>query len=481
MKPARFLLAPAVALVAVASCTSAPKTDPRMVSEWMHTLYGVVRAERISPPLASRLIGYASVALYEGLSAATPALPSMAGALNGLAELPRGAPGDQYDATMVAVEAERVLLDSLLGEALPTTQAALARLVDSLRNTRLAAGVKEPVRVRSEELGRRIGDAIVAWSRTDGFDSTRRMAAYVAPKGQGLWYNDAPSPIYTTQNLSGATQFVALDNPNNMLRSAGASDRGLILNRPKSEGLAYLPPVKMTGTTEPYWGTIRPLLLKTWDECAIDPPPVYDTTPGSPLYQDARAIYDMKQQLTEEQKMTALYWADNAGETATPAGHWTAIAAQMVSQRKLSAEDAARLFVLTSISTADAFIAGWAYKYKFSLLRPRTYIRAHIDPEWEPLIPTPPFPAYPSGHSALSAAAATVATALLGNVPFEDSTELSIGHPVRRFSTFDSAAVEAGASRLYGGIHFQIDNLGGQALGRCIGRLVVERPAAAAR
>jgi membrane-associated phospholipid phosphatase len=189
----------------------------------------------------------------------------------------------------------------------------------------------------------------------------------------------------------------------------------------------------------------------------------------------------MKQQLTEDQKMVALFWADNAGETATPAGHWTAIAAQMVSQQNLSAEDAARLFVLTSVSTADAFIATWGYKFKHNLLRPRTYIRRLIDPSWEPLIPTPPFPAYPSGHSALSAAAATVATSLLGNVAFEDRTELSVGHPVRQFPSFDSAANEAGASRLYGGIHFQIDNLGGQALGRCIGKLVVERPAAAAQ
>jgi membrane-associated phospholipid phosphatase len=481
MKLARLPLAPAVALVAIAACSSAPRTDPQLVSEWMRTLYGVVRAERISPPLASRLIGYASVALYEGLSAGTPGLPSMAGSLNGLGELPRPAAGDSYDPTLIAIEAERILLDSMFGEALPTTQAALARLVDSLRTARVAGGMRGAVQTRSEDLGRRIGEAIVAWSRTDGFDRTRQMAAYVAPKGPGLWFNDAPSQIYTTQNLSGATQFVALDNPNNMLRSAGASDRGLILNRPKNEGLADLPPVKMTGTTEPYWGTIRPFMLTRWDECPIDPPPVYDTTPGSALYEDARAIYDMKQQLTDDQKMVALFWADNAGETATPAGHWTAIAAQMVSQRNLSAEDAARLFVLTSVATADAFIAGWGYKYKFSLLRPRTYIRRLIDPSWEPLIPTPPFPSYPSGHSALSAAGATVATSLLGNVAFEDRTELSVGHPVRQFPSFDSAANEAGASRLYGGIHFQIDNLGGLALGRCIGKLVVERPAAAAR
>ena len=123
--------------------------------------------------------------------------------------------------------------------------------------------------------------------------------------------------------------------------------------------------------------------------------------------------------LTPEQRAIALYWADNAGESGTPVGHWISIASQMVSERRLSAEDAARLMVLTSLAQADAFIATWGYKYQYNLIRPRTYIRRVIDSTWEPLIPTPPFPEYPSGHSTVSAAAATVLTSVLGDGAFE--------------------------------------------------------------
>lgn len=179
--------------------------------------------------------------------------------------------------------------------------------------------------------------------------------------------------------------------------------------------------------------------------------------------------------LTPEQRTIALYWADNAGETGTPPGHWIAIASQMVSQQRLSAGEAVRLTLLTAVAQADAFIASWAYKYQRSLIRPRTYIRAVIDSIWEPLIPTPPFPEYPSGHSTQSAAAAEVLTTLLGDVPFEDSTSISLGHAARRFPSFRAAAEEAGMSRIYGGIHFPVGNSGGRTLGRCIGEKVMER------
>jgi len=128
-----------------------------------------------------------------------------------------------------------------------------------------------------------------------------------------------------------------------------------------------------------------------------------------------------------------------------------------------------------ALATSDAFIAAWGYKYKYNLIRPRTYIRRLIDTTWEPLIPTPPFPEYPSGHSTVSAAAAEVMTALLGETSFEDSTSIVIGHDVRRFDSFRAAAREAGISRIYGGIHFPTGNVGGRALGECIGTKVVER------
>ena len=42
---------------------------------WANALYGVMRVERLSPPVASRLSAYAMTALYAGIAAAHPALP----------------------------------------------------------------------------------------------------------------------------------------------------------------------------------------------------------------------------------------------------------------------------------------------------------------------------------------------------------------------------------------------------------------------
>jgi membrane-associated phospholipid phosphatase len=463
-----------VALALLAACARQQPSDPRFVAEWMRTFYGAMRAERLSPPVASRLMTYATSAMYAGLAVENDKLPSLRGALNGFPELPEATPGEAYDGTLTALAAERVVLDSLLREALATTRSEFVRLVDSLAGARSQLGIAPEVRARSESLGVRIGTAIVRWSRTDGFDGTRGRK-YVAPAGAGLWVNDAPANIFASQNLSGASDFVALNNPANLLQAGAASDRGLVLNRPKKGGLATVPPVNMSGMSEPYWGEVRPFALRTWSECAIPAPPAFSTDTTSEIYRNAREVYAAGKALSPEQRTIALYWADNAGESGTPVGHWLSIASQMISQRTLTSDEAIRLVVQVAAAQADAFIASWGYKYQYNLLRPRTYIRAVIDSTWEPLIPTPPFPEYPSGHSTQSAAAATVIAAAIGEVAFDDSTSMTIGHAVRRFPGFTAAAAEAGMSRIYGGIHFPVGNVSGRELGECIGRKVLER------
>jgi membrane-associated phospholipid phosphatase len=465
------LLAAALA----AACSRAPDTDPRMVSEWMHTLYGAIRVERLSPPVASRLMGYVSTALYSGMAAGTSSMVPLDGLMNGFPALPKPErPGD-VDPTLTAVAAERVVIDSLLREALPTTRAALARLADSLVTARVTAGVSPDVRSASEDLGGRIGAAIVGWSRADGFDSTRTRPPYTASVGPANWVSDAPAHVFAAQNMSGASEYVALDNPANAMRAGSVSDRSLIVDRPKRPGVKTLPAVNMAGLSEPYWASIRPFVLRDWRECTLLEPPPFATDTGSVVFKDADHVRTTRTSLTPEQRAIALYWADNAGESGTPVGHWLSIASQMVSERGLSAEEAARLMVLTSLAQADAFIATWGYKYQYNLIRPRTYIRRLADSTWEPLIPTPPFPEYPSGHSTVSAAAAAVLAAELGDIAFDDSTGITIGNPVRRFQSFTAAAHEAGLSRIYGGIHFTYGNLGGRALGECVGAKVVER------
>jgi hypothetical protein len=461
-------------LVFAVGCRERPKTDPRLFAEWTKYLYGAVRAERLSPPVASRLYAYASVGLYAGLAAGDRSLPALDERLNGLPKLPRGTDGEDYDPTLTVIATQRVLLDTLFRDALPTTRSSLSMLLDSLQNARLALGIDSDEHERSDLLGRQTAFAIIRWTHGDGFDSTRRMR-YKVPVGRGLWVNDSTTTTYTAQSLSGISQLIVPGNPANAVTGGGGSDRGLILDRQKRAGPTTLPAVNMAGITEPFWGTLRPFALESWDECATPVPPLYDEKAGTPLYMEAKHVHDVSKSLTPEQRTIVLYWADNGGETGTPVGHWLSIAGQMISAQHLSAEDAARAIMATSVAMADAFIATWGYKFKFNVVRPRTYIRTWIDPTWEPAIPTPPFPEYVSGHSTVSAAAAAALGKTVKVQPFSDSTALTIGHNVRNFESFRAAADEAGMSRVYGGIHYQAANVNGAELGRCVGGKVIDR------
>ena len=107
-----------------------------------------------------------------------------------------------------------------------------------------------------------------------------------------------------------------------------------------------------------------------------------------------------------------------------------------------------------------------------------TYINDHIDPTWMPYLTTPAFPSYHSGYSTQSGAAATVLTAMFGSLAFTDTTHMDHGllpQAPRTFRSFDEAAEEAAASRLYGGIHYLFDNDDGLGAGRCIGDWIQQR------
>ncbi len=122
----------------------------------------------------------------------------------------------------------------------------------------------------------------------------------------------------------------------------------------------------------------------------------------------------------------------------------------------------------------DSFICCWDEKYRSNRIRPETAIRKLMDAKWFPLLQTPPFPEYPSGHSTISALSATVLTHFLGNdFKYTDNVEVKYGLAARSFTSFDEAAIEAGLSRFYGGIHFMdaVDN--GRELGLNVGRWVV--------
>ena len=472
-------LALSAALWLSAGCSSAPPTDPQFVAEWMRNYYGLIRTERISPPVAARVLAYASVALHEGLAVGTPGMRSLVGRLNGLDALPRGDRDRRYDPVLVALAAEHRVLDTLFVEALPPTRVAVATLTDSLWNARIALGIPDRVADDSRALGDSIGAAVLAWAATDGFDQTRTKP-FKPVAGPQYWLNDSRVDEYTPQNLNPVSDFVAYGNPAAVLQAGGASERALAVTRPKDRDIRTLKAANPAGATEPWFGTMRPFVLASAAECPTPAPAPWSTAKNSPFYAQARAVYDVSRTLTDEQRQTVLYWADNPGQSGTPVGHWLAIGSQLVAQKSMTTAQAAEMFVVMTLAQTDAFIAVWHEKYRLNLLRPVTYIRRFIDSTWTPAIVTPAFPEHPSGHSGQSAAVATVLTAMLGDVAFEDSTNLALGHGVRRYRSFREAADEAAMSRLYGGIHFPDGNEHGKTLGRCVGEKALQRLRAAA-
>jgi PAP2 superfamily protein len=467
--PAAFL-----ALAALAGCgRRAPPADVGFVARWTATHYALARAERLSPPVASRVSAYAAIALYEGWAAFSDSLHSLAGQLNGLASLPRPRREERYDPALAAMEAQTVVLRELYREGFASTGVAIGALHDSLLGARLAQGVTPQVRDRSIAYGQQLGKAILAWAAEDGFAG--RSVVYQPAKGPGSWTPTATQAEYRSQNLSMERDLVGTDNPTGAARPADLGDRSITVNRPKRPNTT-VPGINPTNALEPHWGELRPFALKSSDSCAPPPPIPFSEKRGSEFYQQAMAVYQARQQLTPEQERIAYFWADNPGESGTPSGHWMSVISQLASQRHLSPERTVELYALTAIAVADAFIECWHVKFSYNVLRPVTYIQRYIDPAWHPLLNTPPFPSYTAGHSTQSAAAGEVLTALLGDsTEYFDATHLSLGHPVKRLASFRAAAAEAAVSRLYGGIHYPSDNERGAAAGRCVAKSVLSR------
>ena len=468
----------AVALLAqaVAGCHRAPPpADPHYFSQWMQAQYAIARAERLSPVLASRLTAYSSVALYEGMAAGSPRLRSLAGQLNGLDSLPKPEPGRRYDWATVAIRAEATVLHRIIPDASPSAQGTIARLEQLQLDDRRRLGVDDELRDRSLAYGATLGNAIGDWASRDRFTETRTLA-WNAPVGNQYWVSTATADQFVPQSLSAATDMVAMADPTGTLDAGAATERAMIMTRPKRKGAATIAGANVTKAHEPYWGTLRTFVIDSGGACVPGVPYDYSEDTTSAFYRDARAVYDTGRTLTPEQRTIGLFWADNPGQTGSAPAHWTSVMSELVDELHLDPDRTVEMFALTAVGQADAFISAWRTKYRYDLVRPVTYINRFIDSTWRPLIVTPPFPEYPSAHSVQSGTAAEILTKLFGDtVSFVDSTQTPLGHAPRRFTSFAQAAAEVANSRLYAGVHYPKAVKDGLVQGHCVAQGVLTR------
>jgi len=244
-------------------------------------------------------------------------------------------------------------------------------------------------------------------------------------------------------------------------------------------------------------------------------------------------VLEESAKLNDRTKMIAEYWADGPDSTAPP-GHWHDIALRTAEERGLNLQDTVELLMAQGNAVFDAGIIAWDVKRFYDSARPVTVIQCLFEGEavtawagpyegigiidgssWQPyqdrFFVTPPFAEYISGHSTFSAASTIVLRNFFRSdywgrsVTFKEGESLfepkiEAGEPgyiygktdvpnkgpysegyvpatdiTLNWRTFSDAALEAGASRIYGGIHIKAGNEDGLAVGRVVGEQVWEK------
>jgi len=210
-----------------------------------------------------------------------------------------------------------------------------------------------------------------------------------------------------------------------------------------------MPPTPVAGGTLP--GT-RPWFLTSSDQFKPVPHPAFGSADFNTALAEIRHISDTR---TTEQIRIASFWALSNG-TPTTAGFWLSVPTDSgwVAQHSLSERETTHLYALLSATMFDAQIGCWDEKLRSWLIRPWK-----ADPAITTFAPVgmPNHPSYPSGHSCLSASGASV---------------LSEFFPEKR-AQLDAMVVEAGRSRMYGGIHYAFDITAGQTLGRNVAAFTI--------
>jgi len=410
---------------------NAKASDPERYHRCVQKLTDVIIHDIFSPPVASRIYGYANIAGYEAMLPGQPGYESLAGKMQKLTPAPKPEAGQEYCFPLASTRAFLTV-----SRALTFSGDQFDEFEKTFYEEYKAMGIPDDVYERSMAYGEAVGKHVLEFGGKDNYKQTRGFKHTVTNQ-EGTW---VPTPP------------------------------------------AYM------DAAEPQWMKIRCWVMDTCSQFMPPRPAAYNMTKGSPFHKLTEEVYTIGKNLTDDQKHIAYCWDDNAfvmnvaghvsyaSKKMTPGGHWLHIAATIARMKKADFGKSVEAYTLTSLALADGFISCWDEKYRSNRVRPETVINKYIDPKWQPYLQTPAFPEYTSGHSVISAAAAEVLTNLYGdNVAFTDSTEHPYGHGVRSFQSFRQAALEASYSRLYGGIHFRDALDIGNAQGRRLGEYVVQK------
>ncbi|WP_406633251.1 vanadium-dependent haloperoxidase [Amycolatopsis sp. WGS_07] len=273
---------------------------------------------------------------------------------------------------------------------------------------------------------------------------------------------------------------------------AGRLVARLLLGLRADDGSAAVPPVLTPGTapgqyrpTPPafapavftHWPAVTPFVLDRAGQFRPDPYPALDSARYARALNEVAATgRDTSTTRTADQTVQARFWA------APIWNYWNEIAQSVVRGSRSNLLVAARVFARLNLTFADAVIAFYEAKYHYRIWRPITAVRladgdgnpaTNAIPDWSSLATTPADPAYPGAHSVIAQAGALVLRQEYGPRWALEVTSEALPNVVRRFSTFQDAADEAGLSRIVAGVHTRLDHDAGRQLGHDVAAFVL--------
>ncbi len=445
-----------------------------VVRDWVQEVLNAVKRnpETTGPTIASRAYGILSTAMYDAWSAYEE-IP-ISTILGDNLQRPQSENTRENKAKAMSFAAYRVLT-----ALFPTEQAEFANLMTQYgyNPNDLTTDITTP-----EGIGNVVAETLMTFRRNDGSNQP---------------YNY--TPINTPEQIIDLTRWtpehVPIDNLESDLQEYLTPHWGEVIPFALESSSQFRP-----GTPEPFLldnqATVdlvnQTITRRDGTIVEISPDLIgVDINPN--FIAQAERVVEISQNLTDRQKAIAEFWEDGGG-TYYPPGHWLEFGLEIAQRNNQTLDEDILLFFPLSNALFDVGIATWEAKLHYDYARPVRVIRdlarlGLIDESQVDFVtyqhplgpPSPPFPEYTSGHSGFSAAAAQILrlyteSDYLGlGVTIEDSRFFpgSFTQPVSLYwETFTDAEIEAGMSRLYGGIHFQQGNLDGGVLGRRVGQTV---------
>lgn len=408
-----------------------PLSDAEIIHKNVNQATNLIVYDVFSPPVASRIYAYTSLAAYEAVRFSDSGYNSIAAKLKGFGELPEPESGKDYDFTLAATKAFFTVARTMTF-SVDSFVNYENRIDDQFRRT-----LDEEEYKRSVSFGKQVGEAILKRAAKDNYTVSRSKPKHLGSNDAGKWRPTPPDYF---------------------------------------DGVEYC------------WGDMMTFSLDSINQFPVGPPIPYSEDTTSEFFKANMEVYTTANSLTEEQMEIATFWDDNpfvmehsghmmfANKKITPGGHWIGITEIACKKSGAGAAKSAKAYALVSIALFDSFVTCWKEKYTANVIRPVSVINEKVDPEWMPFLQTPPFPEYPSGHSTITRAAATVLTGIFGdNFSFEDTSDMKYIGMKRNFDSFVQAADEASISRLYGGIHVRHSLNEGAEQGRRIGEHILRK------